>query len=425
MEDLGLVEFLIAASVREPSAEDYKELEQSSIIKNYQESSAGPIGKDGKPRMLLVSAWMVHEGRNKNAQAFIKEELETAVNNGLFAPPHAGMIDYDHDFTARGYWYKTAFAFDKEAEAWGIRVDGALWAWRYPELANELLAEMEREGFVPVSMTAKPESLEITHSFPGAEDEATFILHNPVFFTTSVLSIEAADEKARAVVSDSDTPNKRVLAAKVQTHFDNLYKIDEDRQLQVAKQEDSSMDEKLIDKLRQEVKDAEEAVRMAEAERDEAVQSTADVQAQLDTANETITSKDEEIETTKTKLAELEVALQAAAEAKDTVENELKEAKEKLDVFEAKEAEAAATALLEARLQELPEVVRKNLDEHPDKEALLTAWKTADEESWETIRQTFSLSDRPDYVSRSDDAGRLSTGSGDDKTGSILQKHIR
>jgi hypothetical protein len=368
---------------------------------------------------------MVHEGGNLNNQAFIKEELETAVNNGLFAPPHGGMIDYNHDFTARGYWYKTSFAFDQEANAWGVRADGAIWAWRYPELTNELLAEMEREGFVPVSMTAKPESLEITHSFPGAEDKPTYVLHNPVFFTTSMLSIEAADEKARAVVSDSDAATKRVLAAKVQTHFDNLYKVDEDRQLQVAKQEDSSMDEKLIDKLRQEVKDTEEALRGAEAAKAEADQKVTDVQAEVNTANETISSLNEEVEGFKTKLAELEVALQAAAEAKETIEKELTESKEKLDVFEAKEAEAAATALLEARLQELPEVVRKNLDEHPEKEALLSAWRTADDEAWDTISQAFKLSDRPDYVSRSDKEGRLATGSGGDKADSGLQKHIR
>jgi chromosome segregation ATPase len=185
------------------------------------------------------------------------------------------------------------------------------------------------------------------------------------------------------------------------------------------------MDEKLIDKLRQEVKDTEEALRGAEAAKAEADQKVTDVQAEVNTANETISSLNEEVEGFKTKLAELEVALQAAAEAKETIEKELTESKEKLDVFEAKEAEAAATALLEARLQELPEVVRKNLDEHPEKEALLSAWRTADDEAWDTISQAFKLSDRPDYVSRSDKEGRLATGSGGDKADSGLQKHIR
>ena len=69
--------FVVAAQVIEPTEQDIETV-QEVITPFYVASSPGPI-VDGKPRMLFISAWMVHEGRNENGDAFIAAELEKKV----------------------------------------------------------------------------------------------------------------------------------------------------------------------------------------------------------------------------------------------------------------------------------------------------------------------------------------------------------
>src|SRR5258705_11251306 len=131
--ELKLYKYLIKAQVLEPTDRDYEEIETAA--KGFFIASNAQF-ENGKPRMLFMNAWMAHEGRNLNGDAFVNEELRQRVREGLFVPPFAGMIDLDHDFTARGFWYKAAYAFDEQANKWGILATGAVWAWRYPELAD-------------------------------------------------------------------------------------------------------------------------------------------------------------------------------------------------------------------------------------------------------------------------------------------------
>jgi hypothetical protein len=134
------------------------------------------------------------------------------------------MIDDDHDFTARGYWYKTSFAFDDAAQKWGILATGAIWAWRYADLANRLTAEMQARGYIEVSMSVIPRHAELSLAYPGATGEKTKILHNPVFFTTSLLSGPPGDQYARGKVVEnpSDAQMKEMSMADAVLP-DNLY----------------------------------------------------------------------------------------------------------------------------------------------------------------------------------------------------------
>lgn len=194
--------YIISAQVCEPTQSDVEEVTQA--FKAFLTASNKPYTTEGKPKMLFLTAWMAHEGRNLNGDAFIKEELEKSVKKGLFVPPYAGMIDDDHDFTPRGYWWKTSFAYDKVAEKWGIIAHGAIWAWRFPELAERLTNEQTLNGNVKVSMSTMAESAEVRYDYPGYSGKKTNVLHNPIFFTTSTLSVPPGDEFARAEVSDED-----------------------------------------------------------------------------------------------------------------------------------------------------------------------------------------------------------------------------
>jgi hypothetical protein len=211
------INYVITASVHEATDDEITEISEAAlgfmVASNSYEQHVKPFGPDGKPRMLVISAWMAHEGRNLNGDAFVKEELKEVVNQGLFSPPFAGMIDDDHAFTARGYWYKTSFAYDDTAKRWGVIANGAIWAWRYGELADRLLKAMKSKGQIDVSMSVIPGHREMTLAYPGSKGERTNILHNPVFFTTSLLSVPPGDKHARGrAVENPNTEQLKEMA---------------------------------------------------------------------------------------------------------------------------------------------------------------------------------------------------------------------
>ena len=72
------IEYVVAASVREAGEIDLDDMAKSSIA-DQLELAAGPI-VEGKPRMLLLTAWIAHEGRNNNGDAFLKEELKEELS---------------------------------------------------------------------------------------------------------------------------------------------------------------------------------------------------------------------------------------------------------------------------------------------------------------------------------------------------------
>lgn len=435
-------EFIICATVHEAEAHDFAELETNpDFVRNFKisyDEATGPIGKDGKPRMLLITTWMAHEGRNLNGQAFVKVELEQQVRNGLFSPPHSGMIDFDHDFDPRGFWYKSAFAYDEKAGKWGIILNGAIWAWRFDELSNMLLAEMQREGFIQVSMSALPGSLEVTQNYPEFEGERTEILHNPVFFTTSVLDIPPADPDAKGTATEETGQN--LLGTPPVASDDNTLSIDELLETEVnvddvlvlaghendGNQGGQEMDKEL-DILRQEL----EAAKTKLDETD-----TAKVEAETKLSEAEIAKKEltEEVSSLKVKISELEVALQSVNDTKEKLEVELAQVREELDkareiiaTFEAAKAEKEKEERFQSRMAELPEVVKKNLEAHEDAELLTKMIRDAGDEEWTVTRKYFDIAvtQGPNYTERSDAEGGLPTSGSNNKGGSPLRQYIK
>lgn len=224
MNEPEVFSYICEGSIHEPDEQEIEEINLSCrgfiLASSQHTGDVKPFGPDGKPRMLVISAWMAHEGRNLNGDAFVKEELQNVVREGLFSPPYAGMIDDDHDFTARGYWYKTSFAHDQVAKKWGILATGALWAWRYSDLADRLLKDMGSRGTIDVSMSVIAGHTEVTLAYPEAKGERTKILHNPVFFTTSLLSVPPGDRFARGKVVENPGPEELINLSKEITMAD-------------------------------------------------------------------------------------------------------------------------------------------------------------------------------------------------------------
>ena len=224
MTDIFRKDYIVTAKTVEPTQEQYEEFLKASH--KYELAAAGPVGANGKPRMTFINAWIAHEGRNLNGVAFVKEEMNQKVEEGLFSPPFAGMIDHDHDFIARGFWYKAAYAFDESAGKWGIFAAGAVWAWRFPELADEMAANMKEQGFIRVSMAAMTPTPETSISYPGAEGQRTVIMHNPIFFASTILSVPPGDMDAKGITVDS------ALALAASTNIPSRESINMDKELE-------------------------------------------------------------------------------------------------------------------------------------------------------------------------------------------------
>lgn len=413
---LQLRHLLAEASIHEASVEEIEKLEEvPEFVQSFEKASPQLVDKQGRPRMLLLTAWIVHEGRNLNGQAFIKQELERRVQQGLFSPPHPGMIDFNHDFEPRGIWYKSSFAFDPKADKWGIVASGALWAWRFPELADALLAEMHREGTIKVSMAALPESVEFTRNHPEADGDFTEVIHNPVFFATSVLSVPPADPDARGNASEIDDevpiPAKKIEEEEVE---------EEPTAVLANKHKEDKTMEKELEVLQKELEDTKKALQESE-------DKVKTLEEEKETFEAMVTESEEKAETLETKIGEMEVALKSVSDIKTEIEGKLNEATEKLAEIEAEKEEAAKDARLEARIAELPKVVQENLNSHPEVEDIKASWREMEDEEWNTVRRSFDLaSDSPDYVKRSEEEGAVPSGKRkDNDEGSGLSKYIK
>jgi len=385
------------ASVKEVCSEDdFAKIRQAAydsevdkeIISNIK-VAADSLDSEGRPRMLMLSSWFVHEGRNRNGQAFIKEELEEAASGNLFKPPRVGMMDLDHDFDPRGLWFSSSFAFDEEVGLWGIVAEGAVWAWRFTDLANALIAESQREGHVFVSMSSLPESITLTTSFPDAEGEFTEILHNPVFYGASLLTVAPGDPNARAVVSEQKVPDIQDTDGDDSTAKAGLKDSSEsDRALVVANQQIAQEEEVLMEKeletLQTKLTEAIEAKLQAE-------QELTSVRVENDTFKTDNAKLTADLNSSQVKNDELQVALDTSNETKAAVETKFEEVTTELKSYQTKENEATLDVRLVQRLGELPEAVARNLEQHENADEIRNAWREHSDEEWNTIKSTFQL----------------------------------
>ncbi len=413
--------YVVKASIREASSEqDFdliytaaQDVEIEKEVFSEIKTAAGPLDDQGRPRMLVLSAWIAHEGRNRNGQVFIKEEIKVAVEKGLFQPPHGGLIDLDHDFEPKGFWFTSRFAFDEVSETWGIVAEGAVWAWRFEDLANALIAEEQRNGHIFVSMSALPESVELTNNFPGAEGEFTEILHNPVFYGASLLTVAPGDPNARGLVSESETPDVLVdetSNANTTATAELTDSIESDLALVVANQQIAEInDEEEV--LMTELEILQTKLTEALEAKVTADQALSSAQTELETVRQEKDQSKTGLESAQTKIDELQVALDTANETKATIEAEFTTAKEELEVFKTEKKETELTELLTERLGQLPETVSRNLEQHENAEEIKTAWKNKTDEEWAQTKETFQLAaskrDTEDLVDATNKEGSL------------------
>ncbi len=173
-----------------------------------------PAVTDGVPTILRATAWLAHEGENRNELVFVKEELPRAAEK--IREPNFLIMDFNHSSMrasehppAIGLWYRAAFAFDPHARgltgdqpgAWGILLQGISWAWAFPTYAAELIAEQERHGAVRFSMGCLPT---VSEFVTGADGRRKEIAHDPVFFALSALNVPHADPDAWGFMTDND-----------------------------------------------------------------------------------------------------------------------------------------------------------------------------------------------------------------------------
>lgn len=182
-------------------------------LASVEEAAGPPVMTNGQPTIARVVAWMVHEGVNRNRQGFVKEELQVAAQK-IGLPDYPLVMDFNHAAIRRpegaqlmcGVWHQAEFAFDPKAAdgagAWGILVQGVLFSWLFPDIANTLLAEQARNGTVAFSMACMAGSVEYATDAAGKGYE---ILHNPVFFTNAVLDVAPADQDALGLMTEGET----------------------------------------------------------------------------------------------------------------------------------------------------------------------------------------------------------------------------
>lgn len=167
-----------------------------------------PMVTDGEPTKLLVTAWMVHEGKNNNNLVFRPEDLEPAA--AKLASPNLLPMDWNHSAViqsegvpkAIGVWYSAEALYDEAAYegrgALGIQAKGVVWAWAFPEYANEMLKIQRERGFIEFSMACIPSVVERGRDQNGAFEIAI----DPVFFTLSALNVPPGDPDAKGMIEN-------------------------------------------------------------------------------------------------------------------------------------------------------------------------------------------------------------------------------
>ncbi len=408
---------------------------------------AGPpmMGRDGRPTVLKIVMWMCHaDSVNLNGDSFVGEELK-AQAPALFREPNFGVMDWNHaavfswndDPKLMGVWYKADWAFDKQAAdgkgAWGLLVTGMMFAWLFPEQTDALVAEQVRSGSIKGSMACIPKSVE----FGDVGGQRAAILHNPVFFTHSLLDVPPADPSALGRASEDpdttvDTLRVELMGVEdVQTQLAALKAELHEALARVAAKEEVMTPEQIAAleqaKATLETQVAELAAKVAELEAELAKKAPPkDKEKEDEDVPPFLKKKAEELETEintlKTTLAELETSRAALAADLETVRAEaaahvakIAELQAIVDAAEAAKATEAKAARLVARKTELPESFIKAHEarEEATRTDVEAGWAEMDDEKWEFHKSQVLLfgftaaGGKAGYVSRSKQEGVL------------------
>lgn len=403
------------------------------------QEAAGPITESGKPRMLKLTAWIAHAGKaNRNRDAFVEEDLEALANDGLFAPPYLGMVDFNHDFFPYGAWYSARYEYDPKAGEFGLLAEGTMFAWRFTEMADKILAEQSRNGKVAVSMACIAQAIE----WRKEDDIDISVLRKPVFLAVSVLDVPGADPHARAVGDEHEDSDPEERLRELNKALLSIHAADGDtfevwrtafltaktRETGQTITQEETMDEKKIiaalteafgekaTEMLDEIKSAvADAAKVPGLEAD-VVRLSAELEtaiASLDTANTTNEEVQAELETAQT-------ALTAATDTMATMQETIESVTAERDELVGEKTAAAKETLKETRLARLPEAFVKALEareEESRNKVIARLVELTDEDfdsELEVLEATFS---KAGYTERSKVEGTLSTGAGSSSDG--------
>lgn len=347
---------------------------------------------DGRPRMLHVTAFIVHEGFNNNRDGFIATELQEIVTaKNLFQGPYAGMIDVKHDHSPIGVWYDAELQRNPSNGLLGILAHGAIWAWRFPEITDAILAQQHRDGFVRVSMSALAKTSDLEFVKEGGISST--ILHNPVFLGATMLIDESPGDSHATGFTDEDPQNmmdkdarvNKILTEKVASEH-NVPKEEPimlDELKPILSQELGDNADRVINQVTDVINTSLDGVKADLAARD----------ASLEEANEKISGLEARIAELETQAEEASVALKAAGEEKTALSEKITTLEGELEEFRIAEAARVLKEVREARLAEVDEAVRKALLEKDEEvsERIISSWANMTEEEWEARKEEFSL----------------------------------
>lgn len=380
-------EYKVAATIRAAEDEEVNEVietlktaenqEQFNILlaafETRKAASPSPV-VNGLPRMLHITAWIAHEGYNNNLQGFIAAELLEAVserrvfNQAAFA----GFLDFNHDLSPRGYWYKSEYLFDASANKNGILAHGAVWAWLFPDFADKMLATQVRDGEVEVSMAVLTNNVELTTLEDGRFGS---LLHDPVFVGASFLDVPPADPDGEGVVSEdpaSTTESRKDELLRLAALQEDLMTVDE---IHAAMETVlAKLGEDVVGQIKVEFDSKVAEFKGEMAKRDENI---ATLTAQLATANSAVT----ELEV---KVAEKDMAIEAFTASKTEADVLIASLEAQLADINSAEEVRMASARKDSRLKSLPEPIRLKLAamDVSKREALENSWTALTDEQW-------------------------------------------
>lgn len=398
-------------------------------------ASAPAVMTEGKPTIMLVEAWMLHEGKNLNGDVFRADDLEMIA--AQVTEPNFLPMDWNHstrwgEGQVVGVWYSAAKEYNPKARdgkgAWGVKARGMLWAWAYPDKATSLLADMERDGFAAFSMMCIANEMQFGRDAEGYYNT----LIEPVMYALSALSVPPGDPDANGVAVEGGAGE--VLTDKMDERV---------RRWQAAAVElfapfatatlttqGATMDLKELETLVAELRAANEALttEKAQLETEKAAAETAlaEIEKSLDEAVEEAAAAVADAATdTSATPEELQVALEALKQSHAELEAQRDaeiaknaELTAKLQEHEAAAQESAFAETREARFNQLPKEYRDVLAKRGEDVviAFKERWAKATEDSWETFKDDIALANpslRMSYRQMSEAEGGALPGTGE------------
>lgn len=365
--------------------------EDAALLASIEMAGAPPLLTNGKPTIMRVVAWVLHEGVNKNRLEFLAEDLGPTAD--AIRVPNVLPMDFNHsafrpfstDPKTIGVWYRAEKRWDPHAKdgkgAYGIIAEGIIWSWLYPDYATELLAEQQRNGRIDFSMACLPTSSEYATDADGPKE----IAHQPVLLTHSALDVPPADADAVGIgVEGSDDPNlEQTLLEKLATSLPSPTPNSDPAVLPLAAALSTPVDQ-LTEVQMEELQAQIDALTAKIASLTATEEQLAAAQAQLATlAGEMEALRGQLVESETARTALVDAAATTASEM-DTLRAALETAQAQLAEINDAAAAAARAEAYEARIAALPEPYRVALSKRTqdEQDRFATKWAAASDEEW-------------------------------------------